>query len=118
MTPAFAPHAPYTVDAEHMRQIQKQADLLDVPILMHVAETEDEVAKIRKEFNKTPVEYLDSIGLLTARMVAAHCIFTTDSDIALLKERNVGIGHNIVSNIKGGKPVAVRVQVEIRFTLK
>ena len=39
-------------------------------------------------------------------MVAAHCIFTTDSDIALLKARNVGIGHNIVSNIKGGKPVA------------
>ena len=106
VTPAFAPHAPYTVDAEHLRQIQKEADAQNVPILMHVAEMADEVAGIRKDFNKTPVEYLDSIGLLTARLVAAHCIFTTDSDIALLKAREVGIGHNIVSNIKAGKGVA------------
>ena len=106
VTPAFAPHAPYTVDAEHLRQIQKEADAQNIPILMHVAEMADEVASIRKDFNKTPVEYLDSIGLLTARLVAAHCIFTTDSDIALLKAREVGIGHNIVSNIKAGKGVA------------
>ena len=106
VTPAFAPHAPYTVDAVHLRQIQKQADAQNVPILMHVAEMPDEVAGIRKDFNMTPVEYLDSIGLLTSRLVAAHLIFTTDSDIALLKARDVGIGHNLVSNIKAGKGVA------------
>jgi 5-methylthioadenosine/S-adenosylhomocysteine deaminase len=106
VTPAFAPHAPYTVDAEHLRIIQKEADAQDAPILMHVAEMPYEVTDIRKDFDKTPIEYLDSIGLLTKRLVAAHCIFNTDSDIALLKARNVGVAHNMVSNIKSAKGVA------------
>jgi 5-methylthioadenosine/S-adenosylhomocysteine deaminase len=106
VTPAFAPHAPYTVDAEHLKIIQKEADADNVPILMHVAEMADEVASFKKNFNQTPVEYLDSIGLLSARLVAAHCIFVTDSDIALLKARNVGVSHNMVANIKSAKGVA------------
>jgi cytosine/adenosine deaminase-related metal-dependent hydrolase len=106
VTPAFAPHAPYTVDAEHLRIIQKDADAQDVPVLMHVAEMPDEVTNIRKNFNKTPVEYLDSIGLLSKRLVAAHCIFINDSDIALLKARDVGVAHNMAANIKSAKGVA------------
>jgi cytosine/adenosine deaminase-related metal-dependent hydrolase len=106
VTPAFAPHASYTVDAAHLRIIQKAADELKTPVLMHVAEMPSEVADIKKEFNKTPIEYLDSIGLLTPRLVAAHCIFATDSDITLLKERNVGVAHNMESNIKSAKGVA------------
>ena len=106
VTPAFAPHAPYTVDAEHLRIIQKDAEAQDVPVLMHVAEMPDEVSRIKKEWNKTPVEYLDSIGLLSRRLVAAHCIFVSDSDIALLKARNVGVSHNMESNIKSAKGVA------------
>lgn len=106
ITPAFAPHAPYTVDADHLRIIQKEADTLNTPILMHVAEMPSEVADIKKQFDKTPIEYLDSIGLLTPRLVAAHCIFATDTDIALLKAHNVGVGHNMESNIKSAKGVA------------
>ena len=106
VTPAYAPHAPYTVDAEHLKAIQRAAEAENVPILMHVAEMTDEVADIRKQYGKTVVEYLDGIGLLSERLVAAHCIFTNDSDIALLKARGVGIGHNIVSNIKSAKGVA------------
>jgi cytosine/adenosine deaminase-related metal-dependent hydrolase len=106
ITPAFAPHAPYSVDQEHLRVIQKEADTLDAPILMHVAEMPYEVESIKKDFNKTPIEYLDSIGLLTKRLVAAHCIFASDSDIALLKARDVGVSHNMVSNIKSAKGVA------------
>jgi len=106
VTPAFAPHAPYTVDAKHLRIIQKEADAQDAPILMHVAEMPYEVTDIKRDFNKTPIEYLDSIGLLTKRLVAAHCIFITDADIALLKTRDVGVAHNMVSNIKSAKGVA------------
>jgi len=73
---------------------------------MHVAEMTDEIATLRKERNQTPVEYLDSLGLLTPRLVAAHCIFVTDSDIALLKARDVGVAHCIVANIKSAKGVA------------
>jgi cytosine/adenosine deaminase-related metal-dependent hydrolase len=106
ITPAFAPHAPYTVDAEHLRMIQREADSQDVPILMHVAETAEEVSGIRKDFDKSPVEYLDALGLLSRHLIAAHCIFVSNSDIALLKARDVGVAHNMVANIKSAKGVA------------
>jgi 5-methylthioadenosine/S-adenosylhomocysteine deaminase len=111
ITPAFAPHAPYTVDAEHLRIIEKEAESQNVPVLMHVAEMPTEVAATKKDFNKTPIEYLDSIGLLTRRLVAAHCIFASDSDIALLKARDVGVSHNMVANIKSAKGVAPAVKM-------
>eukprot|EP01034_Spumella_vulgaris_P005722 gene5722-7302_t len=106
ITPALAPHAPYPLDAEHLALVAKMSAELDLPVLMHVAEMTDEVATLRKERNMTPVEYLDSVGLLTPRLVAGHCIFVTDSDIALMKARDVGIAHNIVANIKSAKGIA------------
>ena len=106
ITAALAPHAPYTVDADHLRAVAAEAEALDVPVLIHLAETEEEVARIRREANKTPVEYLDSLGLLNRRLVAAHCIYVTDSDIELIKARDAGVAHNMVANIKSAKAVA------------
>lgn len=106
ITPAIAPHAPYTLDAEHLKQIAREAEALDVPVLIHLAEMTEEMTGLRKDYNMTPVEFLDSVGLLNRRLVAAHCIFVTDSDIALLKSHDVGIAHNMVANIKSAKGVA------------
>jgi 5-methylthioadenosine/S-adenosylhomocysteine deaminase len=106
ITPAIAPHAPYTVDREHLLKIAALSAELDLPVMMHVAEMTEEMTSLRKEYNMTPIEYLDSVGLLNRRLIAAHCIFVTDSDIALLKARDVGIAHNMVANIKSAKGVA------------
>jgi cytosine/adenosine deaminase-related metal-dependent hydrolase len=106
ITPAFAPHAPYTLDAAHLKLIADETAKLDVPVLMHVAEMTDEVDTLRKERNQTPIEFLDSVGLLNRRLVAAHCIFVNDSDIALMKARDIGIAHNMVANIKSAKGVS------------
>ena len=106
ITPAFAPHAPYTLDLEHLKLIASETARLDVPVLMHVAEMTDEVDTLRKERNQTPIEFLDSVGLLNRRLVAAHCIFVNDADIALLKARDAGVAHNMVANIKSAKGVA------------
>ena len=106
ITPAIAPHAPYTLDADHLQLIAREAEALNLPVLIHLAEMPEEIATLRKEHNMTPVEYLDSLGLLNRRLVAAHCIFVNDSDIALLKAREVGIAHNMVANIKSAKGVA------------
>lgn len=106
LTPALAPHAPYSLDAEHLRLIAKESAALDLPVLIHLAEMTDEVETLRRERNQTPVEYLDSLGLLNRRLVAAHCIFVHAADIALLKARDAGIAHNIVANIKSAKGIA------------
>jgi 5-methylthioadenosine/S-adenosylhomocysteine deaminase len=106
ITPALAPHSPYSLDADHLRMVAKVSAELDLPVLIHVAEMADEITTLRKNYDMTPVEYLDSVGLLTPRLVAAHCIFVTDSDIALMKTRDIGIAHNMVANIKSAKGVA------------
>ena len=111
ITPALAPHAPYSLDADHLRLIAHESEVLGLPVLMHVAEMPAEIATLRQEHNMTPVEYLDSLGLLNRRLVAAHCIFVTDSDIALLKGRDVGVAHNVVANIKSAKGIAPVVKM-------
>ncbi len=106
VTPALAPHAPYTMDSAHLKQVAEAARELGVPVLVHLSETTAELEQIEKEHGMSPPEYLDSIGLLTDELIAAHCIFVDEDDIALLGQRGVGVGHNIVSNIKAGKGVA------------
>ena len=107
ITPALAPHAPYSLDADHLRLVAQLSAERDLPVLMHVAEMmADEITMLRKEYNMTPVEYLDSVGLLNRRLVAAHCIFVNDADLALMKARDIGIAHNMVANIKSAKGVA------------
>lgn len=106
ITAAIAPHAPYTVDKERLQIVAKLSEELNLPVLMHVAEMTEEMTSLRKDYNMTPIEYLDSVGLLNRRLVAAHCIFVTDSDIALMKARDVGIAHNMVANIKSAKGIA------------
>lgn len=106
VTPAFAPHAPYSLDEARLKQVYAEADAAGVPMLMHVAEMADEVDTFRKTRNQTPVEYLEAIGVLGPRVVAAHCIFVTESDIAILRRRDVGVAHAMVANIKSAKGVA------------
>lgn len=106
ITPALAPHAPYSLDEAHLRQVAAEAETLDLPVLMHVAEMADEMERFRKERNQTPVEYLESIGFLNRRVLAAHCIFVNDTDIQILKRRDVGVAHAVVANSKSAKGVS------------
>ena len=97
-----------TVDdaAKITTKIGQLAAELDAPVMIHLAEMTDEVATLRREHQRTPVEYLDDLGLLNRRLVAAHCIFVTDSDLALLRDREAGVAHAMVANIKSAKGVA------------
>ncbi len=106
ITPGFGPHAPHTVTKENLEKIAKLSEELDAPVSMHVAETQEEFDRFQTEFGMTPVEYLDSVGLLNNRLIAAHSIFVTDSDIELMKRRGVGVAHNMVANIKSAKGVS------------
>lgn len=106
VTPALAPHAPYSLDVERLKRVAREAEELDVPVLMHVAEMTDEVANLRKQRNQSPVEYLDEMGLLNRRLLAAHCIFVSEGDIGLLAARDVGVAHAMVANIKSAKGVS------------
>lgn len=108
ITPAIAPHAPYTVSTDHLRQAHGFSERHGVPLLIHVAEDQAEVKTIQERYGASSVAYLDRIGLLDARVIAAHMVWPTSDDIALLAKRSVGVAHCPQSNMKiaaGAAPV-------------
>ncbi|GAB3530617.1 amidohydrolase [Photobacterium alginatilyticum] len=107
ITPAFAPHAPYTNTTEILQKITKLSLEHDVPVMIHLAESERENQVIaERSGGKTPVGYMADIGALTPNLVGAHVINVDDNDIALLKKHDVGIAHNMSANIKSAKGVS------------
>ncbi len=105
ITPAIAPHATNTNSADALKKAQEIAEKYDVPISTHVSEMDYEMEYFRKEYDMTPVEFLDSIGLLTDRLLAVHCIHTTESDVKLFADRGVAVSHCVGSNTKAGKGI-------------
>ena len=111
ITPAIAPHAPYTNDTEHLKMAHRLAEKYDVPVTMHVAEMDYEQKQFYEQYGMTPVEYLDSIGILNKNFIAAHLVNVNDNDLNILEKRNVGISHNIGANSKGAKGVSPVVKM-------
>jgi 5-methylthioadenosine/S-adenosylhomocysteine deaminase len=108
ITPAIAPHAPYTVSTEHLKQAHTFSQSRGVPLVIHIAEDQAEVKTIQERYSSSSVAYLDRIGLLDQRVIAAHMVWPTDEDIRLLASRSVGVAHCPQSNMKiaaGAAPV-------------
>ncbi|MGH9942159.1 MAG: amidohydrolase family protein [Pyrinomonadaceae bacterium] len=106
VTPAIAPHAPYTVSEAHLRNIAEFARRTGVPVVTHIAETKKEVADVTRDHGASPVQYLARIGFLNERVIAAHTVHVTPEEIALLKRFGVGAVHNPQSNMKLASGVA------------
>jgi 5-methylthioadenosine/S-adenosylhomocysteine deaminase len=106
ITPAIAPHAPYTVSEDHLRAVRAFSDRTGAPVVIHVAETRKEVADITRDHGASPVNYLARIGFLGERVIAAHVVHVTDEETALLKRQGVGVVHNPQSNMKLASGVA------------
>jgi 5-methylthioadenosine/S-adenosylhomocysteine deaminase len=104
--PAIAPHAPYTVSEEHLKAARAFSDRSGAPIVIHIAETKREVDDMVKAKGASPVAYLDRIGFLNERVIAAHMVWPQGNDIAILQKRGVGVVHNPQSNMKLAAGVA------------
>ena len=104
--PAIAPHAPYTVSEEHLKQARAFSDRSGAPIVIHIAETKREVDDMIKAKGASPVAYLERIGFLNERVIAAHVVWPQEGDIAILQKRGVGVVHNPQSNMKLAAGVA------------
>ncbi|MEJ6121002.1 amidohydrolase [Vibrio sp. 2-Bac 85] len=107
ITPAFAPHAPYTNTTEVLQQVAKLSEEKGVPVLIHLAESVREEEKIAEiSGGKSPVQYMHDIGALNSQLVGAHMILVDDEDIALVKASDMGVAHNMSANIKSAKGVS------------
>ena len=98
--PALGPHAIYTVSEENLAWAADFAREEDLLVHIHVSETEKEVSDCIEKTGLRPVEYLDRIGFLGPNVIAAHCVWLNDSEIALLAKHDVKVSHNPTSNMK------------------
>ena len=120
ITPAVAPHAIYTLDADTLRAARDLSRRHNVPTLIHLAETQEEGRNADAQFQLSPVRYLDSLGFLGPGVLAAHGVWVSEPDIALLKMRGVGVSHNPESNMKlasGTAPVPAYLRADAAIGL-
>ena len=81
----LAPHGVDTCEPELLRAVRATADELGCPISIHVSQSELEVDVIRARYGKTAIEHLRDLGFLGSDVVVGHCIYATDSDLAIIR---------------------------------
>jgi len=111
ITPAVAPHAPYSVSPEMLMKSKALADEYGVPVILHMAEMVTEKDTVATNFpnttqEKSVVQYLDGIGFLGPNVLAAHVIYVDEVDMEILKARGVGVSHNPKANSKDSSGTA------------
>ncbi|HEY8549787.1 MAG TPA: amidohydrolase [Vicinamibacterales bacterium] len=120
ITPAVAPHALYTLEASTLKAARALADRHGVPLLIHLAETRDEVETALTLAQRTPTAYLESVGLWGPRTLAAHGVWVSEADMEVLKAQGVAVSHNPESNMKlasGTAPVVEYLEAGIALGL-
>jgi 5-methylthioadenosine/S-adenosylhomocysteine deaminase len=98
--PALGPHAVYTVSEESLLWCAALSAREQIPIHIHLGETEKEISDAVHQWGRRPVQILDDCGILTPGTVAAHCCWLDRGECRLLGERGVNVSHNPVSNMK------------------
>ena len=106
IVPAVGPHAVYTCSEETLSRALDLAEKHDVMIHVHLSETRSEVESFAKNRGKSPVEYLDSLGFLSDRVVAAHCVWLSPQDVSIIADRGVNVAHCSISNHKLASGIA------------
>lgn len=106
ITPFIAPHATNTNSAEALKEAHQISKQYQVPLSLHVSEMDYEISYFKEYYQKTPIQFLESIGLLSPKLIAAHCILVNEDDINLLAKYHVHVAHCIGSNAKAAKGVA------------
>ncbi|HJP35198.1 MAG TPA: amidohydrolase family protein, partial [Gammaproteobacteria bacterium] len=97
---AFAPHAPHTVDDEALRRVAVLAEELDVPIQMHVHETEKEVTRQVADTGRRPLSRLADLGLMSHRLMAVHMTALNADEVRGVATAGVNVVHCPESNLK------------------
>jgi 5-methylthioadenosine/S-adenosylhomocysteine deaminase len=111
---APAPHSIYMCTADILRETTALARRYDVPQLIHVSETADEVEDWIAQTSMSPARWLEEQGVLETKVVAAHCVHVNEEEMHLMAHHKVGVAHCPTSNLKlasGIAPVAQMLEM-------
>ena len=116
----LAPHAPYTVSDPTFRQIATLAAELDLPVHLHLHETEHEIERSLAEHGVRPLERLRRLGLVEPELIAVHAVHLQPEEIHLLARHGCSVAHCPSSNLKlasGFAPVDAMLKSNINVAL-
>lgn len=96
----LAPHAIYTVSEGSLRWIAELGAERELPIQIHLSETEQEVVDCVDAHGMRPAAYLDSVGMLNERTLLAHGVWLDRAELELVAERGATVVANPAANMK------------------
>lgn len=104
--PLLGGHSIYTLNQEHLQELCHLGVEHNVPIHIHLAESQFETDFSETTYGTTPVNFLESIDFFSSPVIAAHVVWTSDQEIDILANRTVGVIHNPTSNTKIASGIA------------
>lgn len=120
LTFCLAPHAPYTVSDTTFRKVGRLAGELDIPVHVHLHETEEELERSIAEHGVRPLERLHALGLLGPQLISVHSVHLARNEIDLLGRYGCSVAHCPSSNLKlasGFAPVAALSAAGVNLSL-
>ncbi|UCF94964.1 MAG: amidohydrolase [Desulfobacterales bacterium] len=118
--PSLFCHAPYTCSKATLQKAKAAADARGLLFQIHAAETRNEWDQIQAAHRKTPIQYLDQLGILNSRTLLVHCVWINAEDIETIAARGAKVSHNPGSNMKlaaGIAPIAALLEKEVTVGL-
>ena len=116
----LGPHAIYTCGEDLLRYVAELAHDKNLPVHLHLAETQKEFDDCMNEHGMSPAAYVDSLGLLDGEILLAHCVYLDDNDFSILARPHVHVVTNPASNMKlanGFAPVTRMLREGIHVAL-
>ena len=116
----LAPHAPYTVSDETLKKVATLGAELDLPVHIHLHESEPEIERSLAEHGVRPLERLRRLGLVSPNLIAVHAVHLEPGEIALLARHGCSVAHCPSSNLKlasGLARVAALLQAGVNVAL-
>ena len=98
-------HAEYTTQPNAIRYVAEAAKEYGLHMHVHMSETESEHNECIARHGKTPAQHFNDLGVFDVPTIAAHCVWVSDDDIALMAEKGVFAAHNPTSNLKLGSGI-------------
>lgn len=102
----FAPHSTSALSDDGFMELRVLADQLDIPVQIHLHETQAEIDNALRDTGMRPFERLEKLGLVNSSLLAVHAVHLSDQEIARMADAGVGIGHCPKSNLKLASGIA------------
>lgn len=116
----LGPHSPYICPPDFLTRVAAESQRLGVGCHLHVAESAEQVRQSLQQHGQTPVELLARLGLFDLPALAAHCLYVSSSDIAILAEKGVSVAHCAKTYMKlamGVAPVLDMLRQGVRVAI-